>query len=203
MGVCVSVHTVEHELEVEAAMVRHARLEGLEKSLEANDNRLVLHGVLARGDAVNRNGRVYPTPILARELAAYASTHVARKRAFGEFEHPLASDATRFRTVREDAVSHRVLETYWRGHCVYGVIEVLDSTAAGREVWEIYRKGGLVGASTRSWSSLETRSDGKTYADDDMELLCFDLVRDPSTYSLTSTSLLTPFSPRYEGLSAR
>ena len=203
MGVCVSVHTVEHELAAEAAIERKHRLERLEESLAAHDNRLVLHGVLARGDAVNRNGRVYPRAILARELAAYVSTHVARKSAFGEFEHPSAEDATRFKTVRDECVSHRVLEAYWRGDCVYGVVEILDATEAGREVWDIYRDGGLVGASTRSWSSLETRSDGKTYVDDDMELLCFDLVRDPSTYSLTSKSLLTPLLPRYEGWDSR
>jgi len=83
-----------------------------------------------------------------------------------------------------------------------GYVQVLD-TDSGRVVREIYERGGLVGASTRSWSSLETRADGKCYVDDDMELLAFDLVRDPATISLSANGLLTPVRGAIEGRSER
>jgi hypothetical protein len=195
MGLCVSTHTVEHELAREEDLERARRRKELETSLEKHNGKLILHGLLAKCDSVNRNGRVYPKPVLQREVAAYESSRVRCGEAYGRLEHPGLDE---FRVVDAGSASHRVSHVYWTSSGLYGYVEVLDDTEEGRRVRSIYADGGLVGASTRSWSSLEKREDGKTYVDDDMELLAFDLVRDPATYSLNSFALMTPVVTPYE-----
>jgi len=196
MGVCVSVHTVEHELEREEAIERAQRARRARAARESRrDGALILHGTLASADRVNRNGRVYPLGTLMREVASYDALRVRSGRAYGRLEHPAETDAATFRTVDADAeTSHRVVEVYWDGKELRGFVEVLLDRPGGRAVLEAYERGELLGASTRSWSGLERRADGKTYVDDDMELLAFDLVSNPSVISLNSHGLLVPTS---------
>ena len=92
-----SVHTVERALADEAEIERRSRVDALARSLANNKGELYLHGVLARCDRVNRNGRVYPKPILHREVAAYVAARVRRGRADGKLEHPAATTEAEFR----------------------------------------------------------------------------------------------------------
>jgi|TARA_B110000003_G_scaffold71512_1_gene72850 hypothetical protein len=205
MGVCVSVHTVERALADEAEIERRSRVDALARSLANNKGELYLHGVLARCDRVNRNGRVYPKPILHREVAAYVAARVRRGRAYGKLEHPAATNEAEFRDADDETrACCRVVDVYWcdGDRTLMGYVKILD-TESGRAIREIYEGGGLVGASTRSWSSLETRADGKCYVDDDLELLAFDLVRDPATISLSANGLLTPVRGAVEGRGER
>ena len=87
MGVCVSVRTVERALANEAEIERERRVERFARSLDANDGRLILHGLLARADRVNRNQRIYPKPILRREVAAYDAGAVREGSACGAAAH--------------------------------------------------------------------------------------------------------------------
>ena len=103
MGVCVSVRTVERALADEAEIERERRVERFARSLDANDGRLILHGLLARADRVNRNQRIYPKPILRREVAAYDAGAVREGRAYGRLEHPSEADESVFRDVRARA----------------------------------------------------------------------------------------------------
>lgn len=194
MGVCVSVDTVERELEREDAVERELRARRARAARESRrDGSLILRGTLASADRVNRNGRVYPLGTLAREVASYEARRVRTGTAYGRLEHPWEGDAAAFRNADEDAeTSHRVVELRWEGKELLGYVEVLLDKPAGRAVLAAYERGELLGASTRSWSGLERRADGKTYVDDDMELLAFDLVRNPSTISLHSHGLLVP-----------
>lgn len=194
MGVCVSVRTVERELEREDAIERGERARRARAARESRpDGGLILRGTLAAADRVNRNGRVYPLGTLMREVASYDARRVRTGTAYGRFEHPDEGDAATFRNADADAeTSHRVVEVYWEGKELRGYVEVLLDRPGGRAVLEAYERGELLGASTRSWSGLERRADGKTYVDDDMELLAFDLVRNPSAISLNSHGLLVP-----------
>ena len=83
---------------------------------------------------------------------------------------------------------------YWddEGKTLFGYLEVTAETVDGREVREMYARGDVLGVSTRSWSGLETRSDGRVYVDDDLELLAFDLVRDPATASFNGPGAMLP-----------
>ena len=51
------------------------------ESMEKNGGRLIVHGVLQRAEAKNQNGRVYPRPILEREVEKYLTESVKQRRA--------------------------------------------------------------------------------------------------------------------------
>ena len=47
-----------------------------------------IRGVFLQSDLKNRNGRVYPTDILSKEVKRYNAEFINKKRAFGELGHP-------------------------------------------------------------------------------------------------------------------
>jgi len=52
-----------------------------------------------------------------------------------------------------------VLALWWRGNCLYGVVEAL-LTPSGQSVRELYEGGALLGASARAWTSLACADSG-------------------------------------------
>ena len=58
-----------------------------EKRRIKENNALILSGVMQRANAKNGNGRVYPRPILEREVETYKKL-VRERRAVGELDHP-------------------------------------------------------------------------------------------------------------------
>ncbi len=57
-----------------------------------------------QSDVKNRNGRIYPQQILAKEVAKYNKNFIKEKRAFGELGHPDGP------TVNLERVSHMITE---------------------------------------------------------------------------------------------
>ena len=73
-----------------------------------------LKGVFLQADVKNRNGRLYPSKIMEKEVKRYTKEYIDKKRAFGELGHPEGP------TVNLDRVSHMITEltqdgTNWRG----------------------------------------------------------------------------------------
>ena len=58
-----------------------------EKRMVRENNVLILSGIMQRAEAQNGNGRVYPRPILEREIENYKKI-VKERRALGELDHP-------------------------------------------------------------------------------------------------------------------
>ena len=79
----------------------------INESMEKNNGRLLVKGVLQRADAKNQNGRVYPKNILMREAKKYADINIKERRALGELDHPDSS------VVNLNNVSHNVTEMHW------------------------------------------------------------------------------------------
>ena len=141
-----------------------------------NDGRLIVTGVLQRAGAKNQNGRVYPKPVLIREVEKYKKTEVAQNRALGELDHPESS------VVNLQNVSHNVLDCWWKGDDVMGKVEILN-TPAGNILKALFAAGITVGISSRGMGSVqENISEGTVEVQDDFELLCFDFVSTPSTH---------------------
>lgn len=67
---------------------------------EDGEKNYVIEGVFAQADKKNRNGRVYPKPIMENAVNKYVQTQVNKKRAVGELNHPEGRQLTwtRFRT---------------------------------------------------------------------------------------------------------
>lgn len=133
---------------------------------------MFLTGVMQRADAENGNGRIYPRETLEREVENYKRT-IAENRAVGELDHPEES------VINLKNVSHVVTDIWWNGNDVMGKIKILD-TPSGRIAKDLINSGVTLGISSRSLGSVH-ESRGKTVVEDDLQLICFDLVSEPST----------------------
>jgi hypothetical protein len=142
-----------------------------EKSF-VRDGGMMLSGKLQEADVQNGNGRVYPHAILEREVKRYAET-VKDNRALGELDHP---DSSIINLVN---VSHMVTEVWMDGSSVMGKIKVLG-TPSGQILKALVESGVKTGISSRGMGSVTERM-GKTIVEDDFQLICFDIVSEPST----------------------
>jgi hypothetical protein len=131
-----------------------------------------LSGVMQRCDEKNGNGRVYPGKILRREVQNYMNV-VKENRACGELDHPEDS------VVNLKNASHMVTDLWWDGNDLYGKIKVL-STPAGKILQALINDKVKLGISSRGLGSVSQEPQG-TMVDDDFQLICFDIVSEPST----------------------
>ena len=139
---------------------------------EDGGKRYVIEGVFAQADQKNRNGRVYPKPIMEKAVGKYVTDQVSKKRAVGELNHPEGP------TVNLDKVSHLITDLKFEGNDVVGKAQILD-TPMGQIVKGLLEGGVQLGVSTRGMGSLEQRN-GAMYVKDDFILSTVDIVQDPS-----------------------
>jgi hypothetical protein len=145
-----------------------------ESSLKHNKP-LIVTGVIQRANAKNQNERVYPEKVLRNEIQKYIDGPVKERRALGELDHPESS------VVNLQNVSHNIVKCWWEGDDVMGKIEIL-STPAGNIAKALFAAGITVGISSRGMGSVsENIAEGTVEVQDDYELVCFDLVTNPST----------------------
>ena len=147
-------------------------LECLIEKKDDGEKKYVIEGVFAQADQKNRNGRVYPKPIMERAVNKYVQTQVSKKRAVGELNHPEGP------TVNLDKVSHLITDLKLEGNDVIGKAQILD-TPMGKIVKGLLEGGVQLGVSTRGMGSLENRN-GVAYVKDDFILSTVDIVQDPS-----------------------
>ena len=143
-----------------------------EKQAIAEGEEIYLAGVMQRAGATNGNGRIYPKPILEREVENYQKL-VREGRAVGELDHPDSS------VVELKNASHLVTEIKMDGDDVVGKIKILD-TPAGKTAIGLLKGGVKLGISSRGLGSTRQEA-GKTIVQEDFQLVCFDLVSEPST----------------------
>ena len=170
----------------------------INESINENNGRLVVKGVLQRAEAKNQNGRVYPKETLVREAKKYAEVQIAERRALGELDHPDSS------VVNLNNVSHNILEMHWKGDDLLGTVEVLG-TPAGNILKELFKSGIKLGISSRGLGSVKEihEADGEDTVEvqPDFELIAFDFVSNPSTHG----AFLSPTneSKLHEGVGTR
>ena len=132
----------------------------------------LIEGVFAQADAKNRNGRIYPMPVMEKAVNKYVADQVKQGRAVGELNHPEGP------TVNLDKVSHLIQDLQFEGKNVMGKALILD-TPNGQIVKGLLEGGVKLGVSTRGMGSLEQRN-GAMYVKDDFILNTVDIVQDPS-----------------------
>lgn len=146
----------------------------LKESRESNGGKLILKGVMQRAAVPNQNKRIYPYDILRREFENYLKA-VRENRATGELDHPETS------SVSLDRVSHIVREMWWEGEAIMGRVEVL-STPKGKILESLLDSGVTIGISSRGVGSTDHDSSrGVDIVQPDYQLICFDIVSEPST----------------------
>ena len=137
--------------------------------------KLIIVGVFAQADKKNRNGRVYPLPVMEKAIGTYVDNQVSKGRAVGELNHPEGP------TVNLDKVSHKIDSLKFKGNDVMGKATVLD-TPMGKVVEGLLDGGVQLGVSTRGMGSL-MQQNGAMVVKDDFILNAVDIVQDPSAPS--------------------
>ena len=131
-----------------------------------------LVGVCQKAGTKNGNGRVYPKSVLEREVENDQNS-IRERRALGELDHPDDS------VINLKNSSHLVTKMWWEGNNVMGKIEVLD-TPSGRILKDLLKSGVKLGISSRGMGSVKESMNSLT-VEDDFQLICFDMVSEPST----------------------
>ena len=143
-----------------------------EKRKVMNEVQVYLVGVCQKAGTKNGNGRVYKEDTLRREIEKYQEA-ISQRRSLGELDHPDDS------VINLKNASHVVTKMWWDGGNVMGKIECLD-TPSGKILKELVRAGVKLGISSRGLGSTKQK-DGVTMVEDDFQLICFDIVSEPST----------------------
>ena len=132
-----------------------------------------IQGPFLQGDIKNRNGRIYESKILAKEVNRYNESYVNKNRAMGELGHPDGP------TVNLDRVSHKITSLKQEGSNFIGKAKILE-TPMGRIAGALLNDGVTLGVSSRGMGSLNKR-DGANYVGEDFMLAtAADIVADPS-----------------------
>lgn len=107
-----------------------------------SDKDFYISGIFSTADVKNKNGRIYPKPILEREIKKLLDESIKNKCCWGEIEHPLNRAIP---SLKEAAILVESLD--WHGNDVVGKAIVLD-TPNGELLKSIMKKG-RVGISSR------------------------------------------------------
>ena len=135
---------------------------------------LYIEGIFLQGDIKNRNGRMYPSETLAREVGRYNEQFVQKGRALGELGHPDGP------SINLDRVSHKITSLRQEGTNFIGRAQIL-STPMGQIAKSLLDEGVKLGVSSRGMGSLrEDRNGIKVVGEDFMLATAADIVADPS-----------------------
>ena len=150
-------------------------LEVLTEAKADGGKKYSIEGVFMQAETKNRNGRIYPKPIMENAVNKYVTEQVSKGRAVGELNHPEGP------TVNLDKVSHKIESLDWKGNDVVGKATILE-TPMGMIVRGLLDGGINLGVSTRGMGSLE-RGNNAMIVKDDFLLNAVDIVQDPSAPS--------------------
>jgi len=134
---------------------------------------MFIEGIFLQGNQKNRNGRVYRTETLAREVNRYNEQYVSGGRALGELGHPDGP------TVNLDRVSHKIMSLKEDGNNFVGKAKLLD-TPMGGIAKNLLDEGVKLGVSSRGMGSIRKEENCNVVMDDFMLATAADIVADPS-----------------------
>lgn len=142
----------------------------------------IVDAVFQKYGIENANGRIYPEDILKREVSKY-QLKIKERRAIGECNHPAES------IIDLSRVAVNITELHWEGYTLVGKMEILISegfrrfgiiSCQGDQIAHLLLSGIKIGVSSRGLGTV-TKKLGHLYVSDDYEIVCWDVVSDPST----------------------
>jgi hypothetical protein len=147
----------------------------IEEAKDGKPKSYHVEGVLMQAELKNRNGRMYPLSVLAREAARYNKDYIMENRAVGELGHPDTP------TINYDRASHKFLSLKQEGNNFIGKAKIL-STPMGNIVKNLLDDDVKIGMSTRGMGSLKSVQEGtiQMVQDDYYLATAGDIVADPS-----------------------
>jgi hypothetical protein len=145
-------------------------------------NPFIVDAVFQKFGIKNANGRIYPERILKREVEKYMQK-LRDKNAIGELNHPAES------VIDLSRVATNIIELHWEGHTLVGKMEILVTpgfrkygivSTCADETANLLLHGIKIGVSSRGVGTV-SQEGGVLVVCDDFELVCWDVVSDPST----------------------
>ncbi len=161
--------------------VQDVTLEILEEGTNSTKN-YYLTGIFMQSESVNKNGRVYPRPILEKEVNRYINEKINRHSSLGELGHPDTP------SVNLHLASHIITELKWHGNDVIGKAKVMD-TPMGKIAKNLIDEGVILGMSSRALGSIKTVQN-TNYVQDDLRLATVDIVHEPSAMNAFVNGIL-------------
>lgn len=180
---------IENDGYISASINGNKKLfETLREGFENNNewkvpNPFIVSAVFQKYGIKNANGRIYPEQVLKRQVDEYLSK-IRDNSSFGELNHPSSS------SIDGGRISHIIRELHWEGHTLVGKIELHLSpgyikfgviSTMGDMAANLLLSGYKIGVSSRGVGSVEQNRMGQYVVGDDFELVCWDIVTDPST----------------------
>lgn len=133
-----------------------------------------IEGIFLQSNLQNRNGRVYPKEVMAKEVERYNESYVKANRALGELGHPDGP------SINLDRVSHMIVSLKEDGDNYIGKAKLMD-TPMGNIAKGLIEGGAKLGVSSRGMGTLKQNKDGINEVQDDFYLAtAADIVADPS-----------------------
>lgn len=142
----------------------------------------IVSAVFQKFGVENANGRIYPEHVLKKEVERYM-TKIRERRAIGELNHPSES------VIDLSRVAMNIIELHWEGRTLVGKLELITSPGFRKygiisnqadQAANLLLSGIKIGVSSRGLGTV-TNKMGVLYVSDDYEIVCWDVVGDPST----------------------
>lgn len=146
-----------------------------------NRTRVTGMGILQTGNEKNRNGRIYRTEDLAKEIAAPRQQELlAAKQMCGEAGHPIGADASslvRQQTIDPTKICVRYLKLWMEGDNVMGTFQGTNN-ALGEAFDKDLRQGVLPAFSLRALGTISSTPQGAVV--ENLKMITYDYVIYPS-----------------------
>ena len=147
----------------------------LSEAKEDGKKNYFIEGVFMQGAIKNRNGRMYPTEVLEKEINRYNENYIQKNRAYGELGHPQGP------TINLERVSHMITKLDKDGDNFIGRAKIMTETPYGAIVKSLMDEGAQLGVSSRGMGSLKQNRNGIAEVQNDFYLAtAADIVADPS-----------------------
>jgi hypothetical protein len=143
----------------------------------------IVSAVFQKYGVKNANGRIYPENVLRTQVDKYIRERVNTRCAIGSLDHPQAT------TLSGHDVAMNILNLEWQGRTLIGEMKLHISpgykkygicSTSGDLVANMLLDNILIGVSSRGVGTVRPEGD-VTIVDDDYDIICWDVVCEPST----------------------
>lgn len=156
-------------------------MESVDIREDKNSNRVTGIGALQTGNEKNRNGRIYRTEDLVREINAPRQKELlAAKQLCGEAGHPIGADASslvRQQTIDPTKICVRYLKLWMEGDNVMATFQGTNN-ALGEAFDKDLRQGVLPAFSLRALGTISSTPQGAVV--ENLKMITYDYVIYPS-----------------------
>lgn len=117
--------------------------EGILTESASDGKKTYLSGIFMESGNKNRNGRIYDSAEMQREVDKINEAAKRGHFVLGELDHPNSLE------IKLENVSHKIVEMTMKGNIVYGKAEIIDKHPKGQILKALADSGIQVGVSSR------------------------------------------------------